>query len=104
MQVKKNFIRKKEDFACEVCKTKVKGTGYTNHCPNCLFSKHVDEKIPGDRLSKCQGLMEPVDVELLHGEYSLLHRCQKCEKIAKNKTSPEDNFEKIIELSKNNTR
>jgi len=95
-----NFIRKKEDFVCEKCGTKIKGTGYTNHCPNCLWSKHVDKNIPGDRAEICQGLMEPVGVEFVHGEYSLLHRCQKCSKISKNKTSPEDDFEKILELSK----
>ena len=94
------FIRREENFVCEVCGAKVKGTGYTNHCPQYLWSKHVDKLIPGDRDDPCQGLMEPVGVELLHREYSLLHHCQKCGKITKNKTSPKDNFEKITELSK----
>lgn len=102
MQVKKHFIRKVENYFCEHCGTKVSGTGYTNHCPKCLWSKHVDDKIPGDRLSKCQGLMEPIKVEFLHGKYSLLHRCEKCGKISKNKIDLKDNFEKVIELSKNN--
>lgn len=93
------FIKKIEDFTCEVCGTKVKGTGFTNHCPNCLWSKHVDEQVPGDRKSNCQGLMEPINVEINHGEYSLLHRCQKCGKEMKNKVDSEDNFGKIIELS-----
>lgn len=98
---RKNFIRQKEDFTCEKCGTKVRGTGYTNHCPNCLWSKHVDKNVPGDRAELCWGLMEPTGVELDHGEYSLLHRCQKCGKITKNKTSQNDNFEKILELVKN---
>ena len=43
------FIRREENFVCEVCGAKVKGTGYTNHCPQYLWSKHVDKLIPGDR-------------------------------------------------------
>lgn len=97
---KKNFIRQTEAFVCEVCGTMVAGTGYTNHCPNCLFSKHIDEVIPGDRKSACGGLMEPIGVEINHGQYSLLHRCQKCGKMTKNKTAENDNFEKIIEISR----
>jgi len=99
MQVKKNFIRQKEDFTCEVCGAQVKGTGYTNHCPNCLWSKHVDKEIPGDRYDTCQGLMKPISVELKHGEYILTHRCQKCRKITKNKSSEDDNFKAVLKLS-----
>ncbi|HCR42265.1 TPA: hypothetical protein DIV45_02815, partial [Patescibacteria group bacterium] len=39
---RKNFIRTKEDFTCENCGHRVKGSGYTNHCPKCLYSQHVD--------------------------------------------------------------
>lgn len=96
---KQNFIRQIEDFICENCQTKIKGNGYTNHCSNCLFSKHVDLDTPGDRKSSCKGLMEPVGIELTHGEYVIIHKCLKCGKFIKNQTSPEDNFEKIIKLS-----
>lgn len=92
------FIKKKENFICKVCGTKVKGTGYTNHCPNCLFSLHVDEEIPGDRASTCNGLMEPIKAEIESGEYILTHKCQKCKKVIKNKISEEDNFEEILKL------
>lgn len=95
----KHFIRKKEDFVCEVCGTKVTGTGYTNHCPNCLWSKHVDDKIPGDRSSPCQELMEPILIETIHGQQSVVHKC-KCGKIMRNKIVREDNFEKVLEISK----
>lgn len=77
------FIKKQEDFVCEKCGTEVKGTGFTNHCPNCLFLKHVDKNIPGDRIESCQGLMEPIEVEFTHGKYSLPHRYQKCGKMTK---------------------
>jgi len=92
------FIKKKEDFVCRVCGTNVNGTGYTNHCPNCLFSLHVDELVPGDRQSNCNGLMEPIKAEIENGEYVLTHKCQKCKKVMKNKTSQEDNFEEILKL------
>ena len=43
-----SFTRKVEDFTCEHCGREVHGNGYTNHCPHCLHSKHVDVN-PGDR-------------------------------------------------------
>ena len=93
------MIRRKENFVCDICQTEVKGNGYTNHCPNCLWSKHVVGNTPGDRFSACGGLMEPVGVEMKNGQYRIVHRCQKCGKKTINKTSSKDNFEKIIELS-----
>jgi len=95
-----HFIRKKEDFTCENCGTKVAGNGYTNHCPNCLYSKHVDNLVPGDRDHPCHGPMKPIGVELVKGSYTLLHRCLKCGKEIKNKTAENDNFEEILRLTK----
>ena len=94
----KKFQRKLEDFTCENCGTKVKGDGYTNHCPKCLFSKHVDIN-PGDRLELCGGLMKPVGVEVKGHSYIILHQCKKCGFKKRNKTAPNDNFEEIIKLS-----
>lgn len=96
----KHFIRKKEDFVCQICGNIIKGSGYTNHCPKCLWSKHVDLEIPGDRASACNGMMEPFLVETKKGCYYLLHRCQKCGKTMRNKTNPQDSFEKILEIVK----
>lgn len=95
----KKFNRRIENFTCEHCGTVVSGNGYTNHCPQCLWSKHVDIN-PGDREANCGGLMEPISLELKNGDYILTQRCQKCGHIRKNKTSPEDNFEEILKLSK----
>lgn len=95
---KMGFIRKKEDFVCQVCGKKVVGSGYTNHCPNCLYSKHVDENTPGDRGSDCKGLMEPLRVEVKKGNYVIIHKCKKCGKEMRNKASKEDNFEVILKL------
>src|SRR3989344_3683631 len=94
----KKFQKKIEDFVCKNCGTKVTGSGYTNHCPNCLWSKHVDVN-PGDRKEPCQGMMEPVEVEQKNGEFLIIHKCQKCGLVKRNRTWPQDNFELITEIS-----
>lgn len=96
----KKFARAIEDFVCEHCGTKVSGNGYTNHCPKCLYSKHVDVN-PGDRSANCGGLMEPIDLELKDGKYVVIQRCQKCGFIRKNKVVDEDDFNAVLKLSKN---
>lgn len=96
----KHFIRKKENFVCVNCGEKVAGTGYTNHCPKCLFSLHVDKDVPGDRLSKCKGEMEPVRTESKGGDYIVIHKCNKCGKTTRNKATKDDDFEAILDLTK----
>ena len=71
------FQKNKEDFVCQNCGFKVKGTGYTNHCPNCLWSKHVDI-YPGDRKNNCGGLMKPIKIEVKNDNYLIIHQCLKC--------------------------
>ena len=61
------FTKNKEDFICAVCGTEVKGNGYTNHCPNCLSSLHVDIN-PGDRACACKGIMLAVELEHKNGK------------------------------------
>ena len=94
----KKFSRKIEDFRCGECNYSVTGTGYTNHCPNCLHSQHVDVN-PGDRASSCKGTMQPVQrgIHSKKGEY-IVHTCLKCGYQKKNKISEEDNKEKINQL------
>jgi len=99
MNTSRRFQKKKEDFECENCGELVIGNGYTNHCPKCLYSKHVD-KNPGDRESKCLGIMRADSSIQKNGEYSIIHVCQKCNLQKINKVSREDNFDEIIKLSK----
>ncbi len=94
----RRFERTKEDFTCGHCGRMVRGNGYTNHCPACLWSRHVDVN-PGDRAATCGGLMEPVGVELKNGEWVILHRCVCCSFERKNKAAPEDNFEVLLKIS-----
>lgn len=98
--MQKRFQRKKEDFVCEYCGKEVKGSGYTNHCPFCLWSKHVDIN-PGDRAASCGGMMKPTRVEIKKGEHSIINRCEKCSYEKRNKISDNDDFDEVIKLSKN---
>ena len=94
----KKFTRTAEDFVCEHCGAEVVGNGYTNHCPKCLWSKHVDVN-PGDRASLCRGMMEPIGCTLVAGQYVLRQRCVKCRFERNNRTWPEDNFDLAVQLS-----
>ena len=93
----KKFTRTIEDFVCAHCGAAVRGNGYTNHCPQCLWSKHLDIH-PGDRAEKCGGMMEPVSVETKGGAHTLTHRCTLCGFSRRQTASPDDNFEKIMAM------
>ncbi len=94
----KRFQRRIENFVCEHCKARVRGSGYTNHCPKCLWSKHVDIN-PGDRAAICGGMMEPVRVEGSSPSYTLAHRCVSCGHERRNAIDPADDMEKVIALA-----
>jgi len=94
----KRFQKRVEDFVCEKCGNKVEGKGYTDHCPQCLWSKHVDVN-PGDRKSECGGLMEPIGVEVKSDQYTIYYRCTKCGFKHRVKSAPDDNFDEIIKIA-----
>ena len=97
----RNFIRKKENFVCEHCGEKVVGNGYTDHCPKCLWGKHVDREIPGDRESECRGLMEPLRVLYEKGGYEIIYKCNRCRHEFKVKAGVGDNRERLLVLVRN---
>lgn len=92
-----------EEFVCENCGKNVDKLGYTarDHCPFCLYSKHVDIN-PGDRQNNCRGLLKPVDIEKFKDTYKIIYKCEKCNMEHKNIMSNDDNMDLIIELSKKN--
>ena len=95
------FTKIDEEFVCENCGNKVSKLGYTcrNHCPNCLHSKHVDIN-PGDRQETCQGMLEPIGIEIDNKKgYVIVFKCKKCGQIRKNKAAKYDNIDLIIKLS-----
>lgn len=93
------FIAKQEPFTCEKCGKPVddlSNGSYRNHCPFCLYSKHVDKEGPGDRLSECGGLMMPLGLIQSSGKgWILVHECITCGKRIKNKAAPDDDLAKI---------
>ena len=94
----RNFQRCKEDFVCGNCSHLEQGDGYTNHCSQCLWSKHVDIN-PGDRAAECQGLMPPVILDSRKGGYRFLQRCLDCGHERWNKAQTQDSFDAVLAVS-----
>lgn len=94
----KKFQRKIEDFVCKNCGAGVKGDGYTNHCPKCLWGRHVDVS-PGDREEKCGGMMMPAGAAIKSGENIIVHRCVKCGFERSNKAASADDFDALVKIS-----
>lgn len=88
-----------ENYACGRCGETIVGGRYHNHCPHCLWSKHLDDKVPGDRASECQALMEPVGVLRKKNTWRIVHQCTGCEKHTVIDSAPEDDFNLIIKFS-----
>lgn len=97
----KKFIMKDENFTCENCGKDVKKLRYTarDHCPFCLYSKHVDIN-PGDRLNSCKGLLKPIGIEKFKDTFKILYKCERCKELHKNIMANDDDMDLIIELSK----
>ncbi len=96
------FIARQELFVCEHCGRQVdplEHGSYRNHCPFCLYSKHVDDQGPGDRASLCLGLMAPVAIDQDGKKgWMIVHRCGKCGKTIRNKAAPDDNLSSFTSL------
>lgn len=95
----KRFKRVIEDFRCFNCGTVVKGSGYTDHCPSCLWSLHVDNS-PGDRAAKCRGKMKPLSAIYDKGSYLISYVCMKCGTQKSFKASSDDDIELLFSLVK----
>lgn len=101
----KKFTMKDEEFICEVCGRKVDKLNYTarDHCNFCLSSKHVDIN-PGDRSESCRGVLKPISVEKgKKDSYKIVYKCQKCGVLRKNIMAVDDDFDKILEVMRDNS-
>ncbi len=94
----KKFQKNVEDFTCENCGALNFGDGFTNHCHNCLWSKHVDIN-PGDREENCHGLMNPIDLINKNSVFYVVHKCTKCNHVKNNKVQKGDNFNELIKIT-----
>jgi hypothetical protein len=84
------------------------GVQNRNHCPFCLWSRHVDWKEAGDRLAVCRAEMQPVGlvVKMIRkkyapangGELMLVHLCRECGKVSINRLAADDDPEKVLEI------
>lgn len=96
-----------EAFICSICGVAVQALtngSVRNHCPECLWSLHVDV-FPGDRASECGGRLEPVAVEQHPKKgWVIVHQCQVCgehrrNKAALNDPQQPDRYEALVALS-----
>lgn len=96
----KKFNMMDETFICENCGEEVDKLKYTarDHCPFCLYSKHVDIN-PGDRKNNCHGLLKPIGIEKFKDTFKIIYVCEKCNETHKNIVAKDDNFDLIVDLS-----
>ena len=96
----KLFSKNDNFFICEHCNKSVNPLSYTSrdHCPFCLYSKHVDIN-PGDRSNECKGLLKPIGIEKFKDSYKIIYKCEKCKEMHKNIMANDDDMNLIIDLS-----
>jgi hypothetical protein len=108
----KTFINANADFTCKHCgwhittQSMVSGVKHRNHCPICLYSRHMDLFQAGDRLCACKGMMAPVGLTLKRstdkyhgnhaGELMLVHRCLDCGALSINRIAADDDPETLL--------
>lgn len=102
-----------DGFKCAHCRTYVScepllaGVQNRNHCPYCLWSRHLDLERPGDRLAACREKMQPVGLTLKRrpkkygterGELMLIHVCLDCGKVSINRIAADDLADRLFEV------
>jgi hypothetical protein len=108
--------RGNKDFFCSHCHAYItsdpliSGVQNRNHCPYCLWSRHLDLFKAGDRLSACRGLMQPVGLSIKKsykkyssptcGELMLVHRCRDCGNLSLNRIAADDDSDTIFTIFK----
>lgn len=96
-------MKRPRSFRCAHCRldvpTDAPGTQHRNHCPSCLWSRHVDDR-PGDRAADCGSGMEPIAITVRgKGEWVLIHRCTGCGELDSNRTAGDDNPLLLVRLA-----
>jgi hypothetical protein len=102
------------DFTCLRCRSMVSaahvlsGVHNRNHCPYCLWSRHLDLFAAGDRLSACKGQMKPIGLTMkkgrnkyrleARGELMLVHQCVECHSLSINRIAADDDPSTIMDV------
>jgi hypothetical protein len=102
------------DFRCQHCRRQVlfdpllSGVNNRNHCPFCLWSRHVDEFNAGDRLAACKAGMRPIGLTVKRirnkyarqegGELMLIHACTGCDRLSINRIAADDDTQAIFDV------
>lgn len=101
------------DFRCAHCQNIVSsahlcsGVHNRNHCPYCLWSRHLDLYTAGDRLSACKAPMQPVALTTKRsrnkyghgrGELMLIHLCTDCGDVSINRIAADDDAQALLEV------
>lgn len=96
----RKFVKNNQGFRCIVCGADVfpHPSSSRDHCNRCLYSLHIDIN-PGDRTNPCQGILEPVGLDLKRGEKRIVYRCQECRAVVVNAVAPDDSEDKLLELA-----
>jgi hypothetical protein len=98
-------LKRPRSFRCAHCHldipTDAPGTAHRNHCPACLWSRHVDDH-PGDRAmsEECGSSMEPIAISVRgQGEWVLIHRCIGCGELKANRAAGDDSPLLLLRLA-----
>lgn len=79
--------------------TQAFGTRHRNHCPVCLWSRHVDH-YTGDRQNPCGAAMEPIAIEVRdRAEWAIIHRCVACGELRTNRVAGDDCERSLLALA-----
>jgi CRISPR/Cas system CSM-associated protein Csm3 (group 7 of RAMP superfamily) len=106
--------RQDRGFRCAHCQgyvyteSIISGVQNRNHCPYCLWSRHLDLYEAGDRLAACKAKMRPIGLTLKnvrkkyqtakHGELMLIHQCVDCGHVSINRIATDDAPETVFEV------
>jgi hypothetical protein len=108
-----------DGFACKHCGTfvpaaeMVSGVQNRNHCPYCLWSRHLDWREAGDRLSACKAPMRPIGLTVKArrkrygpggGELMLVHQCTDCNTLSINRIAADDIPETVFAVYEGSSR
>ena len=95
---RKDFVKHNDPFTCKKCGAvnPPAAASERNHCRMCLSSLHLDKETPGDRVSPCGALMEPLMLDKRGKKgFMILNRCVNCGKEMWNRAADDDALEQL---------